>query len=84
MQYLVRDDDSLAILSFTYLVTYFSLHLHGFEHFIPVNFVDAIPITQRFSYQAVVGAGYGVDTFYMIRYSCLSRHVDRLAGISYF
>ncbi|XP_062587968.1 nose resistant to fluoxetine protein 6-like [Saccostrea cucullata] len=31
-----------------------------------VNFVDAIPMTQRFSFQAVVGAGYGVDTFYMI------------------
>ena len=26
-------------------------------------------MTQRFSYQAVVGAGYAVDTFYMIRYS---------------
>lgn len=34
---------------------------------IVVNFVDAVPMTQRFTYQAVVGAGYAVDTFYMIR-----------------
>lgn len=31
-----------------------------------INFVDAVPMTQRFTYQAVVGAGYAVDTFYMI------------------
>ncbi|KAK3102399.1 hypothetical protein FSP39_011136 [Pinctada imbricata] len=36
------------------------------------NFVDAIPMIQRFTYQGVVGAGFSVDTFYMISGMLLS------------